>query len=128
MPSRLLVAKHANAAEPWCPSLRTQKISAHVLRYTAAMRLLHAGVDTSVIALFLGHEAVASTRISCTLNWPSRASARSDRPAPTLHRGHYRTPRMFAFLRACDNGDNSSLVAAKLGSPRPLLHIIRPST
>jgi len=32
-------------------------------RHTAAMRLLHAGVDTSVIALWLGHEQADTTQI-----------------------------------------------------------------
>ena len=40
-----------------CPSLRAKTITPHVLRHTAAMRLLHAGIDTSVIALWLGHAA-----------------------------------------------------------------------
>jgi integrase len=31
----------------------------HTLRHTAAMRLLHAGVDVTVIALWLGHEQTA---------------------------------------------------------------------
>jgi integrase/recombinase XerD len=34
-----------------------------VLRHSAAMRLLAAGVDTSVIVLWLGHENVATTQI-----------------------------------------------------------------
>ena len=38
-------------------------MTAHVLRHTAAMRLLQAGVDTSVIALWLGHEQVETTQI-----------------------------------------------------------------
>jgi integrase/recombinase XerD len=46
-----------------CPTLHGKKISPHVLRHTAAMRLLAAGVDTSVIALWLGHENVATTQI-----------------------------------------------------------------
>jgi integrase/recombinase XerD len=32
-------------------------------RYTAAMRLVHAGVDTAVIAVWLGHEQVDTTQI-----------------------------------------------------------------
>ncbi|MGI9002287.1 MAG: tyrosine-type recombinase/integrase, partial [Pseudonocardia sp.] len=40
-----------------------KKTSAHTLRHTAAMRLLHAGVDTSFIALWLGHEQVDTTQI-----------------------------------------------------------------
>lgn len=46
-----------------CTTLHGKKISAHVLRHTAAMRLLHAGVDTTVIALWLGHENVETTQI-----------------------------------------------------------------
>jgi integrase/recombinase XerD len=49
------LAKHAAAAAATCPSIAAKKVTAHVLRHTAAMRLLHAGVDTSVIALWLGH-------------------------------------------------------------------------
>jgi integrase/recombinase XerD len=44
------IAKHATAAER-CRSLATKTIKPHVLRYTAAMRLLHAGIDTTVIAV-----------------------------------------------------------------------------
>ena len=35
----------------------------HTLRHAAAMRFLHAGVDTSVIALWLGHEQIATTGV-----------------------------------------------------------------
>jgi integrase len=35
----------------------------HTLRHTAAMRLLQAGVDVSVIALWLGHQNTASTDV-----------------------------------------------------------------
>jgi integrase/recombinase XerD len=57
------------AAAVTCPALRTKTITLHVLRHTAAMRLLHAGVDTSVIALCLGtsrsrRPRSISTRIS----------------------------------------------------------------
>jgi len=57
------VAKHAHTAAGSCPSLTGKKISPHVMRHTTAMRLLTAGVDTSVIALWLGHESVATTQI-----------------------------------------------------------------
>ncbi len=57
------LAKHVAAAAQKCPSLNGKRVTAHVLRHTAAMRLLHAGVDTSVIALWLGHEQVETTQI-----------------------------------------------------------------
>ena len=46
-----------------CPSLHDKRITPHVLRHAAAMRLLAAGVDSTVIALWLGHENVATTQI-----------------------------------------------------------------
>ena len=45
------------------PVAGRKKVTAHVLRHTAAMRLLLAGVDTTVIALWLGHEQVETTQI-----------------------------------------------------------------
>ncbi|MQA17678.1 MAG: tyrosine-type recombinase/integrase, partial [Pseudonocardiaceae bacterium] len=57
------LAHYAEQAVDACPSLHGKTISAHVLRHTTAMRLLHAGVDTSVIALWLGHVNVETTQI-----------------------------------------------------------------
>jgi integrase/recombinase XerD len=54
---------HAAAAASNCPSLAEKKLTPHVLRHTAAMRLLHAGVDIAVIALWLGHESLTTTAI-----------------------------------------------------------------
>jgi integrase/recombinase XerD len=58
-----LVAKHAKAAQQVCPSLADKHVSPHVLRHTTAMELLQAGVDRTLIALWLGHESVETTQI-----------------------------------------------------------------
>lgn len=58
-----LVRKYATAAVSRCPSLATRRVTPHVLRHTAAMFLREAGVDISVIALWLGHESITSTQI-----------------------------------------------------------------
>ena len=58
-----LVAEHARRASYSQPSLRDKKVTPHVLRHTNAMQLLRAGVDTSTIALWLGHERVQTTDI-----------------------------------------------------------------
>ena len=58
-----LLAKHLVTARKMCPSLKTKRVSAHVLRHTLAMNLLQTGVDRSVIALWLGHEQMDTTQV-----------------------------------------------------------------
>jgi site-specific recombinase XerD len=58
-----LVAKYVRVARTTCPSLSKKRVSPHVLRHTSAMELLQAGVDRSLIALWLGHESVETTQI-----------------------------------------------------------------
>ena len=58
-----LLARHMAQARKDCVSLRKKRVSPHVLRHTAAMELLQAGVDRAVIALWLGHESVETTQI-----------------------------------------------------------------
>jgi integrase/recombinase XerD len=64
--------------------LRDKHVTPHVLRHTAAMRLLEAGIDTTVIALWLGHEKVDTTTIylHADLGIKERALART-RPPPS---------------------------------------------
>jgi integrase/recombinase XerD len=95
------VALYAHAAERSCPSLASKKITAHTLRHTAAMQLLPAGVDTSVIALWLGHEKVDTTQIylHADLAIKERALARTNQPDTAPSR--YRAPdSLLAFLDA----------------------------
>lgn len=58
-----LLAKHVAVARAKCPMLVDKRVTPHVLRHTAAMELLQAGVDRAVIALWLGHESVETTQI-----------------------------------------------------------------
>jgi integrase/recombinase XerD len=57
-----LLSKYARVAKESCPSLASKRVSPHVLRHSAAMELLQAGVDCSVIALWFGHEAIETTQ------------------------------------------------------------------
>ena len=75
-----------------CPTLNSKTISPHVLRHTAAMRLLHAGVDTSVIALWLGHENVATTQIYLHADLALKQQAIARITPPNSVPGRYRPP------------------------------------
>jgi len=85
-----LVAKHATAAARSCPSIAGKHVTPHTLRHTAAMALLHAGVDTSVIALWLGHQSPVTTHIylHADMTIKERALARVTDPNTTP--GRYR--------------------------------------
>lgn len=86
------IAIHTHAATGSCPSLADKHVTAHVLRHTTAMRLLHAGVDTSVIALWLGHEQVDTTQIYIVADLKVKEDAINRTRPLTSARGRYRPP------------------------------------
>jgi site-specific recombinase XerD len=94
-----LVAKHAVAAALAAPSLRTRRITPHTLRHTTAMTLLRAGVDITVIALWLGHEQVETTNIYLHADLSIKERAIALTAPPEVKPGRYRPPdQLLAFL------------------------------
>ncbi len=95
------LAHHTAAAHQRCPSLKGKRITAHTLRHTAAMRLLTAGVDITVIALWLGHEQIATTNIylHADMAHKERAIARVTAPNTTPSR-YQPADALLAFLEA----------------------------
>jgi len=77
-----LLNKHRMTASKACPSLKHKRVTVHRLRHTMAMDLLQAGVDRSVIALWLGHESVETTQIylEATLAMKEQALAKTTPP------------------------------------------------
>src|SRR5271157_680523 len=61
-------------------TLQAKKITPHTLRHTAAMNLPHAGVDITVIALWMGTKAPSPPASTCTPTWRSK-KRRSHHPA-----------------------------------------------
>ncbi len=94
-----LVRKHGAIAASRCPSIRAEGLHPHTLRHSCAMSLLQAGVDTSVIALWLGHADVRSTQpyLHADMTIKQRAL---DRTTPTSAApGRYRPgDALLAFL------------------------------
>jgi site-specific recombinase XerD len=95
------LAKHTASAAERCPSLHSKRVSAHVLRHTSAMQLLHAGVDTAVIALWLGHERVETTQIYLHADLRLKEQALARTKPPTTKPGRFRpSDSLLAFLES----------------------------
>ncbi len=93
------IALYLTQARTRCPSLQTKKITAHTLRHTAAMRLLVAGVDVTIIALWLGHEQVSTTNIYLHADMTQKERALARVTPPKAKPGRYQaTDTILAFL------------------------------
>lgn len=95
---RLMLA--ARAAATQYPRLTKQRVSPHTIRHTTAMHLLQAGVDISVIALWLGHESPVTTHhyVEADLTMKERALAKLHEPDVKIQR--YRAPdSLLDFLK-----------------------------
>jgi integrase/recombinase XerD len=100
---QFLLAKHVAAARQKCPSLKNKRVTPHVLRHSAAMELLQAGVDRSVIALWLGHESIETTQIylDADLALKEKALAKTTPLAKGKTSGRYRPDdKLLAFLKS----------------------------
>ena len=95
------LARHVAVAAQTCPSITTKRVTMHTLRHTAAMRLLLAGNDITVIALWLGHEQISTTNIYLHADMTHKQQA-IDRTKPLSAKpGRYRPPdTLIAFLEA----------------------------
>ena len=95
----LLVGKHAATAQAACPSIKEKNVTPHTLRHTAAMSLLRSGVDTSVIALWLGHEDPETTQVYLHADMTIKEQALARVQPPNTSPGRYRPPdTLLAFL------------------------------
>jgi len=95
------IAKHTADAAHHCRSLAVKPVTVHTLRHTAAMRLLLSGVDITVIALWLGHENIATSQIYLHADMTQKERAIERTQPPGTKPGRYRPPDpVLAFLEA----------------------------
>lgn len=96
----LRLARAVHSASSTFPDLTKRHISPHTIRHTTAMHLLQAGVDISVIALWLGHESPVTTHhyVEADLAMKERALAKLHEPDAKIQR--YRAPdSLIDFLK-----------------------------
>lgn len=97
----LRVSTHTAIAARKCPSLLGKRVHPHVLRHTCAMSLLKAGVDTSVIALWLGHAGVRSTDPYIHADITIKEKALALMTPASARPGRYQPPdKILAFLES----------------------------
>lgn len=96
-----LVRKHARTAATRCPTVRADDLHPHTLRHSCAMALLHARVDTAVIALWLGHADRRSTDAYVHADMTIKQRALQLTSPASSPPGRYRPPdRLLAFLES----------------------------
>lgn len=96
-----LVRKHGATASGRCPSIRPEVLHPHVLRHSCAMALLQAGVDSAVIALWLGHADIRSTQAYLHADMAIKQRALALTTPTSSPPGRYRPPdTLLAFLEA----------------------------
>jgi integrase/recombinase XerD len=95
-----LIAKHVAAARRSRPNLDNKRVSTHNLRHSCAMDLLRSGVDSAVLAMWLGHEKLESVNAYIHAD-PTLKQRALDRrlPTNTQRSGRYKPgDKLLAFL------------------------------
>ena len=93
------LARHITTATTTCPSLAGKHVTMHTLRHTTAMTLLAAGVDVSVIALWLGHADTHSTDAYLHADMAIKQAAIDRTRPPDIPTGTYQPePDILAWL------------------------------
>lgn len=96
------IALAASTAAKHCHQLKDRKITPHTLRHTTAMHLLQAGVDITIIALWLGHESPVTTHgyIEADLSMKERALSTIALPPEIGQVRYHPTDGLLKFLES----------------------------
>jgi len=96
-----LLAKHVATAAQGCASLDAKTISPHTHCVTPPRCALNAGVDITVIALWLGHESTQTAQIYLHADLALKERALARTAPPNTVPGRYRPPdQLLAFLES----------------------------
>ena len=94
------ITRYQQTAAESCPSLADKNLTPHTLRHsTRAMHLRHSGVDSAVIALWLGHESLTSTQAYIHADMQQKQEAIEKTAPPGSKQKRYRPPdQLLEFL------------------------------
>jgi site-specific recombinase XerD len=82
-----------------CPQLAQRDVTPHTIRHSTAMHMLQAGVDITLIALWLGHESPTTTHMYVEADLAMKERALSAMQAPRLKQSRYQpSDRVLHFL------------------------------
>jgi integrase/recombinase XerD len=96
-----------SSAATSCSTLNAKRISPHTLRHTTAMHLLQAGVDITVIAMWLGHESIETTHIYMTADLAMKERALETLQPPTGGSFRFKpNDELLAFLQSRQEPSN----------------------
>jgi site-specific recombinase XerD len=87
-----LLEKYTAAASNHYPSLRSKRVSPHVLRHSCALNILQATGDIRKVALWLGHESVQTTEDYLRVDVTQRIGILKCVTPPQLRPGKFRPP------------------------------------
>ena len=85
-----ILRKYVKIAGEICPSIRTKKISPHVLRHTCALVMLQATNDIRKVSLWLGHSGIQTTEVYLRTDPTEKLKAIQAITPPSLKSGIFR--------------------------------------
>lgn len=93
------ITRYQQAAAESCPSLADKNLTPHTLRHSTAMHLRRSGVDSAVIASWLGHQDIRSTQVYIHADLKLKEKALDHVTPPDVPSGRYQPPdKLLAFL------------------------------
>ena len=95
------ITRYQRAAAESCPSLAGKNLTPHTLRHSTAMHLRHSGVDSAVIALWMGHQDIRSTQVYIHADLKLKEKALDRVTPPDVPPGRFQPPdKLLAFLES----------------------------
>jgi integrase/recombinase XerD len=95
------ITRYQQDAAESCPSLAGKNLTPHTMRHTTAMHLRHSGVDSAVIALWLGHQDIRSTQVYIHADLKLKEQALDRVTPPDVPPGRFQPPdKLLAFLES----------------------------